>query len=68
MADKFRDELVKQMGETSATVEAYDVLQLYNRAASYGLEMEWFEWFIQGMRLGTDPVKAAEDACYEWDC
>jgi hypothetical protein len=40
----------------------------HTRAAAQCMGVEWFETFLADIKNGTDPVKAAADACAEWDC
>lgn len=35
---------------------------------AWGLQVEWMQWFVGGMRIdGKRPAEAAIDACTEWD-
>lgn len=64
--DPHREQLVKHCDDSM--VEAYDVYTCLQRAAKYGLEIEWFASFIGDLKSGVEPVEAAVGACRDWDC
>lgn len=47
--------------------EVTAALDAFKRAESLGMEGEWMEWFIAGIRQGLSPVDAAYEASVEWD-
>lgn len=47
--------------------EAGYVLATIKDAYAYGLQYEFMEWFIGGMRQGMNPIDAAFAAAIEWD-
>jgi hypothetical protein len=47
--------------------EAEYVYQVLKDAQVYGLEYEFIEWFIGGLRQGMGPKEAAYAAALEWD-
>lgn len=47
-------------------VAAY-VADVAKMAFMHGLQVEWFEYFLGGLKSGLDPYEAAASAAIEWD-